>query len=152
MVAEFTKQTAVSEPREGGGLRTLIKREYSIPASEIEELLRPLFPDLHPEATLAIASRMFRGEWWFRWDRSTLEAGLDFRGSTHQWIEFCRFAQRRDCGARAVPAPSSLPAPSCLPLYAAPCRDLHSRERNYPFFLRLRPRCMIGDLGILSWS
>jgi hypothetical protein len=40
--------------------------------------------------------------------------------------------------------------PSHLPLCAAICRSLQGRERNYLIFLRLRSRCMIGDLGVVS--
>ncbi len=35
--------------------------------------------------------------------------------------------------------------PSPVQLYAVQCRSLHAAQRNYPFFLRLRPKCMIGD-------
>ncbi len=47
------------------------------------------------------------------------------------------------------PVPHSAVVPSSLPLRAAICRSLQGREHNYLIFLRLDPRCMIGDLGVV---
>jgi hypothetical protein len=40
--------------------------------------------------------------------------------------------------------------PYSVQLSAALCRSLQRREHNYLIFLPLRPRCMIGDLGVIS--
>jgi hypothetical protein len=40
--------------------------------------------------------------------------------------------------------------PSPMPQCAAICRCLPRRQRNYVSRLRLRPTCMIGDLGLLA--
>ena len=52
----------------------------------------------------------------------------------------------------AAPIGSRLGAvePSPMQLHAVLCSALQSRQRNYPFFLRLRPKCMIGDLGVVG--
>jgi len=37
-----------------------------------------------------------------------------------------------------------------MQLYAVLCGSLQAARRNYTFFLRLRPKCMIGDLGLVG--
>jgi hypothetical protein len=50
----------------------------------------------------------------------------------------------------AVPGPSARSGPSSVGLPGALWSPLSSRERNYPFFLGFRFKCMIGDLGVVS--
>ena len=62
---------------------------------------------------------------------------------------FCTHVMAASAGAEdpSDADPTGAVGPSSVPLLAAPCRPSQLTRRKLRHFLRLRSRCMIGDLG-----